>query len=398
MSKDPTYVNSLELGCQGQLTLDTHFYCSDSLFKHEMQKIFQSSWLCIGHESQLPEHGSFVTKQWLNESILIVRSDSGKVSAFHNLCRHRGTLLCYQPQGNTGSSIRCPYHAWTYSLDGKLIGVPDEKSFPALDRDQLSLHTIQTARWNGLIWISLKPTVQPNFTLPPNSFDTFIQPLAERFNDWNLSNLSVAGQTEYIVEANWKLILQNYSECYHCSPVHPSLVKLSRPTSGGNDLLNGPILGGYMDIKPPHQTLSTTGICTSPILAPTSEANEPRAYYYVAFPQTMISFFPDYVMLHTLWPESRNRTRIDCYWLFDRTKETASESEPSTGPNFSEAIEFWDQVNREDWLMSELSQKGIQSSRYIPGPYSNRESMAALLDRYYLQQLQQFGISTSPDE
>lgn len=370
------YRNSIEIGVQGQKTLPAAAYLCERTFAEEQHKIFSNQWLCVARAHELNTPGEFKVRQIGQESIIIVRDLQGDIRAFFNVCRHRGTLLCEASRGTFQRTIQCPYHAWTYALDGRLVGVPDEKQLENFCREDHGLHPVACQVWEGFVFIHLG--------LQPEPFASVFDVLHGRFAKWNLPTLVPLGKRDYMVSANWKLIVQNYSECYHCAPVHPRLVKLSPPTSGGNDLVEGPFLGGYMEIATLGGSLTLSGQACGASVGEFSPAERQRVYYYVLFPNMFLSLHHDYVMVHTLWPQSPGQTRVECEWLFHPDSANTSRWNPEDG------IAFWDQTNREDWHMSELTQRGVASARYAPGPYSNREAMSAAFDRTYLRTMRQF--------
>jgi Rieske 2Fe-2S family protein len=272
--------------------------------------------------------------------------------------------------------------------------------------------------WEGFIFVNLADSGTLTSILsqrerrnkwPPagyESLERWFAPLAGKFSRWNLPSLRSARRIEYDVRANWKLIFQNYSECYHCLGVHPELSKISPHDSAENDLTEGPFLGGFMRIaKGRSLTMSgnacALGIADSPRdRAPAHDRTQKerndrdyeqehehegknRVFYYSIFPNMLLSLHPDYVMVHQLWPHSPERTLILCDWFFH--PDAAGVTDPSYNPD--DAIEFWDMVNRQDWHVCELSQQGISSRAYEPGPYSARESIPAAWDREYLQHI-----------
>lgn len=366
--------NSTEIGSQGQRTLPASAYVCEKTFSAEQEKIFAAQWLCAGRSAELTQPGAFTVRQIGKESIIMLRDRQDTLRAFFNVCRHRGTQLCDTPQGVFQHTIQCPYHAWNYALDGRLVGVPDEKQLPNFCREDHGLHPVACHTWEGFVFI--------NLALQPTPFDSSFSVLQGRFAAWNLSTLISLGQRKYDIAANWKLIAQNYSECYHCAPVHPRLVKLSPPTSGGNDLTAGPCLGGYMEIATPGGSLSLSGRSCGESVGQFDAVERQRVYYYVIFPNLFLSLHHDYVMVHTLWPQAADRTRVECQWLFHAASADTRQWNPEDG------ITFWDQTNREDWRVSELTQRGVASSRYAPGPYSQREAMSAAFDRQYLHCMQ----------
>lgn len=369
------FLNSKDIGAKGQKSLPASAWLCPAVFAEEQSRIFGRHWLCAARASELAEKGSYRVRELGNESVILVRDGNGLIRAHLNLCRHRGTRICESPSGRFAKTIQCPYHAWTYGLDGRLVGVPDENCLPGFVRDDFPLHTVACAEWEGFVWINLATDAEP--------FASVFDAVLSKFSSWNIGQLEVVGQTDYEVAANWKLIVQNYSECYHCANLHPGLVRLSSPRSGGNDLIEGPFLGGFLEVNDPEGSMSVSGrTCGLPV-GEFSAAERRRVYYYVLFPQTLLSLHHDFVMVHTLWPLAPNRTRIECQWLFHPDTRNHPGLDPSDG------IAFWDQTNREDWHVSELTQLGVASARYQPGPYSDREAMSAAFDRQYLRAMQE---------
>jgi Rieske 2Fe-2S family protein len=352
------------------MTLPQRYFLAAELFAEEEKKIFSAQWVCVGHQSQLPRTGDYLVQMVAGESVIIVRDKSEMVRAFYNVCRHRGTLLCEETSGRVGV-IQCPYHAWTYSLEGKLVGAPHMETVAGFAKEDYSLHAVQTALWEGFIFVSLAHRPEP--------LEEVFAPLQGKFGEWNLPILKSARRISYDVQANWKLIFENYSECYHCPGVHPALSKVSPYDSAENDLVEGPFLGGFMAIAK-GQSLTMSGkSCARPV-GEIESSNEARVFYYSIFPNMLLSMHPDYVMVHLLWPQSPDRTLVQCDWFFH---PEADKAEDEYQPN--EAVEFWDMTNQQDWRVCELSQKGISSRAYQPGPYSPRESIPAAWDRHYLR-------------
>jgi Rieske 2Fe-2S family protein len=193
--------------------------------------------------------------------------------------------------------------------------------------------------------------------------------------------LQSAKRIEYDVAANWKLIFENYSECYHCPLVHPTLAKLTPYDQAENDLYQGPFLGGFMPIRKNGGSLTMSGnSCALPVRE--NGVDDSLVYYYSIFPNMLLSMHPDYVMVHTLWPQAPDRVSIFCDWYFHPAAFGRDDFNPD------DAIEFWDMTNKQDWHVCELSQQGISSRMYQPGPYSPRESIPAAFDREYLRVLE----------
>jgi Rieske 2Fe-2S family protein len=363
----------------GAQTLPQRYFVSREIFAQEQESIFSRQWVLVGHQSQIGRAGDYFTSEVAGESLIIVRDQNGDVHGFHNVCRHRGTRLCEEQAGRS-STIQCPYHAWTYGLDGRLSGAPHMDKLEGFEKAKYSLHPVQLALWEGCIFVNLAPQ--------PSPLEEVFAPLAGKFAHWNLPKLRAAGRIEYDVRANWKLIFENYSECYHCPGVHPALQKLTPYDLAENDLCEGPFLGGFMPITKGHSLTMSGNACALRIDHDhdhdheQEHEHEERVFYYSIFPNMLLSMHPDYVMVHQLRPQSAERTLIACDWFFYPDAFGRPDFHPE------DAIEFWDMTNKQDWHVCELSQLGIASRAYQPGPYSPRESIPAAWDREYLRHMQ----------
>ncbi|MGZ5552605.1 MAG: aromatic ring-hydroxylating oxygenase subunit alpha [Chthoniobacterales bacterium] len=365
----PAFRKTTEAFAAGATTLPQRYFVSPEIFAEEQASIFSKQWICVGHQSQLAATGDYFVREVAGESVIVLRDQKQVVHAFYNVCRHRGTRLCENPTGHF-SAIQCPYHAWTYALDGRLIGAPHMDDVPGFDKSDYSLGAVPLALWEGFIFV--------NLTATPTPLENVFAPLAGKFAHWNLPQLRSARRIAYDVRANWKLIFENYSECYHCPGVHPMLSKVSPYDSAENDLCEGPFLGGLMSITKGASLTMSGKACARPVGDMKSE-DHARVFYYSIFPNMLLSMHPDYVMVHQLWPQSAGRTLIDCDWLFHPDAFARDDFHPE------DAIEFWDVTNKQDWHVCELSQQGIASRAYRPGPYSPRESIPAAWDREYLR-------------
>src|SRR5436305_7118482 len=358
----------------GAKTLPQRYFVSTEIFRQEQEQIFSTQRLLVVHQSQIADAGDYFLESLLPssdcgptmESLIITRHKSGAIHGFYNVCRHRGTRLKEDACGH-GSAIRCPYHAWTYGLDGRLIGAPHMDEVPGFDKADYSLRPVNLALWEGFIFINLDENAMP--------LGEWFAPLNGKFSHWNMSILRRAKRSEYDVQANWKLMFENYSECYHCPGVHPQLQKVSPYDSAENDLREGPFLGGFMKINP-GKSLTMSGNACAAFVGKIE--NLQQVFYYSIFPNMLLSLHPEYVMVHQLRPQSPERTLIVCDWLFHPDAFNRSDFKPD------DAIEFWNMTNKQDWHVCELSQQGIASRAYQPGPYSSRESIPATWDKYYL--------------
>ena len=369
----------------GAKTLPQRYFVSPEIFAKEQEVIFSTQWVCVGHRSEIAQAGDYFVREVAGESLIVVRDKRGEIHGFFNVCRHRGTRLCEERNGHF-SAIQCPYHAWTYGLDGRLIGAPHMDDVPGFVKADYSLHAVNLALWEGFIFVNLADTgtrlrSEATARQAPGDFislERWFAPLTGKFTHWNLPKLRSAKRVEYDVQANWKLIFENYSECYHCPGVHPMLSKVSPYDSAENDLCEGPFLGGFMSITNGAGLTMSGKTCALPVGDIRSE-DHARVFYYSIFPNMLLSMHPDYVMVHQLWPKSPERTLILCDWFFHPEAFDRDDFHPN------DAVEFWDMTNRQDWHVCELSQQGISSRAYQPGPYSPRESIPAAWDREYLR-------------
>src|SRR2546427_348525 len=288
------FVKATQAYQQGQRTLPGRYYTLAEIYAEEQERIFTARWICVGRAAEIPAAGDYVLRTIAGESVIVVRGRDGALRAFYNVCRHRGTRLCEEPRGRFSETIQCPYHAWTYTIDGQLIGAPHMSEVQGFDKRDYPLHAVALETWEGFVFLNLAGAPEP--------FAQAFAPVAGRFSRFNLSALTAARRVDYDVAANWKLIFQNYSECLHCPVIHPGFAKLTPYTSGENDLVDGPFLGGYMVITKEGGSLTLSGrACEAPVGQLPAEGLT-RVYFYSIFPDLLLSLHPDSVMFHSLWP------------------------------------------------------------------------------------------------
>jgi Rieske 2Fe-2S family protein len=367
-----SFLKTTESYRSGARTMPGQYYTAPAVLVEEKEKVFARHWICVGRAADISQPGQFVTAQVAGESLIVVRDKAGKLHAHYNVCRHRGTRLCTQESGSFSSTIQCPYHAWTYSLDGTLVGAPHMDDTPGFAKRDYPLHEAALFVWEGFIFVNLS-------TDPLTPTTQHFSALEGRFSRYNLPSLKTVRRIDYDVASNWKLIMQNYSECLHCPTIHPELSTKLPYTSGANDLVEGPFLGGYMEIKAPNESATMSGRACGLPLGELPAEDRNRAYYYTLFPTMMLSIHPDYAVWYSVLPVEANRSRVRCEWMVN------PDSPAAPNYNIADAEEFWDKTNRQDWHICEQSQAGVSSRVYAPGPYSPRESVPAAWDREYLK-------------
>jgi len=349
-------------------TLPARFFTDPELFRRELEAFYFERWICAGRTEFLSMPGDYFLREVAGESIIVVHAAGEAVNAFYNVCRHRGTRMCTEPEGNCGDRIQCPYHGWTYGLDGRLLGAPHMDS--DFRRADYPLQSVPTAVWDGHIFLHLGSRPEP--------FARQLGTLPEKFAAWRMQDLRLYRRTIYDVQANWKLIVLNFNECLHCPLVHPALNRLTDYLGADNEPPDPHYAGGSMGFRGDAETMSTDGQRRRACLPGLDARQRRQVCYYSIYPNLLLSLHPDYMMVHTLWPRAVNRTEIVCEWYF-QPREMAK-------PDFValDAIEFWDTTNREDWRIVELAQRGIGSRAYTPGPYSPREELLHGFDEIVL--------------
>src|SRR6266496_1876119 len=383
----PTFRKTAETFQADAKALPQRYFISPDVFAEEQEKIFSRQWVLVGHQSRIAHAGDYFLSKVANSSLIVIRDKRGEIRGFYNVCRHRGSRLIENTNGQLSGAIQCPYHAWTYGLDGRLLGAPHMDDVPGFNKGDYPLHAVNVALWEGFIFVNLVNSGALTSILSQRegrkqdgfvSLEDWFASLKGKFSHWNMSILQPAKRIEYDVRANWKLMFENYSECYHCPGVHPQLQKISPYDSAENDLTEGPFLGGFMRIAKGRSLTMSGNACAAFV---GKIENLQQVFYYSIFPNMLLSLHPEYVMVHQLWPQSPERTLIVCDWFFHPEAFKRSDFNPD------DAVEFWDMVNRQDWHVCELSQHGITSRAYQPGPYSSRESIPAAWDEYYLRQV-----------
>jgi Rieske 2Fe-2S family protein len=370
------------------LSLPKASYTDESEFRRERDGVLFTGWFCVGRSEHVPRPGDYLTANVAGESVLIARGEAGQLRGFYNLCRHRGSRLvppeisepatepgrsgCFA--GGSSGAITCPYHAWTYGLDGTLRSapfLPDLRKY----RSVLGLHQVDVDTWGGFVFARLEPG--PGGDGERTLADS-LGGIPDRLDSYPLAELRIGARVRYEVAANWKVILENYNECYHCGPVHPELCELVPDFArGGADL--------DWDSGIPHRpgtyTFTRTGTTTRSPFPGLSELDRTSHRGELALPNLMISLSADHVAAFTVWPAAATRTTVVCDFLFHPTEMAKPDFDPS------DAVSFWDLVNRQDWLICERVQDGMSSRRFSAGFLAPMEQPSADVGRYVASRL-----------
>lgn len=358
-------------------TLPGRYYYDPAIFEMELEKIFSSMWVCVGRADALPNAGAYRVVTLGRESVIVVRNREGALNAFFNVCRHRGARLCPVEAGQLKGSIQCRYHAWTYGLDGRLIGAPNVMSDERFDRTIFGLIPVALEVWEGFIYLNLSENPAPLAEqLNPIILERF--GAYEPFARYGVGGLKVGKSITYDVRANWKLLLENFMECYHCGPMHPELCDLLPGFRGGKNYIDG----DAATLAEGIEAFNITGRASRPLLKGLLPEDGRKYYGEVLLPNLLINLLGDHVVAHTVWPLAPDRSLIACDWLFDADVAAAPDFDPM------DAVELFDIVNRQDWEVCELSQQSVASRAFKNGGvYAPNEHQIRALAEFVLAKL-----------
>jgi phenylpropionate dioxygenase-like ring-hydroxylating dioxygenase large terminal subunit len=377
-----------------QAALPAAFYVDPVHWRRERDRVLYGEWFCAGRLSSLglgaPDgpgaDGSgrvaVVAVAVAGESVLVARDRDGVLRAHYNVCRHRGSQVVPVDADDSGDppcvslsagALRCPYHSWTYGLDGRLLRAPHTEDVEDFDPAAFTLHPVGVAEWGGFLFLHLTPAQAP--------------PLAEALGEvpqrvarYPLASLRVGRTLGYDVRANYKLVLENYNECYHCAGVHPELVRLVPAFGRGGAGLD-------WDNGIPHRdgawTFTATGTSDRAPFPGLDDDEKVRHKGELLYPNLMLSLSADHVAAFTLWPLAPDRTRLVCDVLF------APDEVERDGFDPSDAADFWDLVNRQDWAICESVQRGMSSRAYTEGWFAPMEDASLDIRRWLLPRLEE---------
>jgi Rieske 2Fe-2S family protein len=338
-------------------TLPGTLYTDPAVFAREQEQIFEQMWFCVVRGSDVGTPGAFRTVQVGRESVLVTRSSDGGARAFLNVCRHRGALLCADEQGSVKRTFRCMYHAWSYDLDGKLVAAPNLVKMPDIDRVEYGLRRVHVREWLGYVWVCLASS-------PPSFEDDVMGACEERLGDlaaverYGIENLSVGRRIRYDVKANWKLVIENFMECYHCATIHPELVHVLPEFAGGYAAQS--FVGHGAEFGPGVQGFTVDGSAGVTTIAGIAEEQDRRYFAVTIKPQVFLNLVPDHVILHRMFPLAADRTIVECDWLYLPEVVAA-------GKDLTNSVELFDRVNRQDFEACERCQPGMSSRSYANG-------------------------------
>jgi phenylpropionate dioxygenase-like ring-hydroxylating dioxygenase large terminal subunit len=391
-------------------SLDQRFYCDDAVFAADMREIVMRKWIVAGHVDQVRRKGDYFLYNVGRESIIVVRSDETTINAFYNVCRHRGSVICTEPQGRV-TRLTCPYHAWSYGLDGALLTA---RLMPVdFEKEANGLHRCHVRVFHGFIFLNLSDQ-------EPVDFDATFGDLAPYLDFHGFADAKIAYARSYPTDANWKLVVENFVECYHCAPSHPEFVSMhppqalvafgAGPSSGPADAVNeylptlraweeragalGRPIGTVDDgpesshlrlllqrtIREGYESETQDGRPASSLMGKRVAFDQGRMYLSFS-PFTQLVATNDFAVLFRFTPRSTLKTDVDLFWLVDAK---------AMDVDVEKMIWGWDRTTKQDKVITENNQAGILSTRYGPGRYSEHERRVVTFQHWYLGQ---FGLA-----
>ena len=405
-----TRVESLIASCPPGQTLPSAFFSDEEIYRRDLERIWKTGWLFAGHSCEIRNRGQYFTVEVDSDSIIVIRGDGNVLHALHNVCRHRGSLICTEAVGQTNRLV-CPYHQWTYGLDGALLGTRGMQD--DLPKDQLGLQKVHLRECEGLIFISLASEPLP--------FEPAFEALAPLLKPQGFGRAKVAKVVDYLVQANWKLVWENNRECYHCNVNHPQYIKANFDHYNADD--TAPAIRETMKsvvgrseqkwkeagLAPTHKQAGMTvfpdpknniwfsanrtplvdgwvsesmdGTQVAPLMGD-YKASDVGTLRMRTLPNFWNHSSCDHGVSTRLLPAGSHRTAIRVYWLVDEKAEEGRDYD------LAKLIPFWQLTSEQDWVICERQQKGVNSSAYRPGPYSTyKEYNVESFVRWYLAKL-----------
>ncbi|MHC0433105.1 aromatic ring-hydroxylating oxygenase subunit alpha [Streptomyces sp. O3] len=338
-------------------TLPGRHYTDPDVFRREQERIFESLWICAVRAADLDKPGAFRTVRIGRESVVVTRNRAGELRAFLNVCRHRGARLCLEAAGEVRRSLQCPYHAWTYDLDGRLIAAPNLARLTDIDRSAYGLRPVRLREWLGYGWLCLADE-------PPSFEETVIGAAAERLGDvaaidrYGVAGLSLGKRISYDVRANWKLIVENFMECYHCATIHPELTDVLPEFADG--LAAQYFVGHGAAFGDEVKGFTVDGSAGFGRLDGIDEEQDRRYYALTVKPTVFVNLVPDHVILHRMFPLGPDRTVVECDWLY-------APEVVASGADLSASVELFHRVNSQDFDACERTQPAMSSRGYRDG-------------------------------
>jgi phenylpropionate dioxygenase-like ring-hydroxylating dioxygenase large terminal subunit len=345
-------------------TLAGSDYTSWEVYDQERERIWWGDWVCAGRAEELPNPGDYVVRDIAGESVLITRNGDGQLRGFYNVCSHRGTKFVddLEGTGHVKKAFVCPYHAWTYDLDGRLIGSPNVKEDEFFDRAAFPLHPIHVDSYAGFLFVNLA-------TEPRRGLMDALTDGAETitaFERFKMDELRIGVRIVYEVAANWKIVVENYNECLHCPQIHPELVQVV-PLFRFGEVWDEEIRDDGNRMVEGATSFTISGASELPRFPDLAPEDYDMYYGTYEFPNLMLNLHPDAGMYYIGYPKGPNHTQVVSEYLFRPETIAGSDFEPEP------VVELWDLISKQDWAVCERAQTGVGSRAFTTGVYPRQD-------------------------
>jgi phenylpropionate dioxygenase-like ring-hydroxylating dioxygenase large terminal subunit len=362
-------------------SLPREYYLTEERYQQELVKIWQKQWVYVGHVSQIRAKGDYFTYEIGDESVVVIRGEGDQVHTHMNVCRHRGLRLCDQAFGQVARRLVCPYHSWSYDLDGTLKNATRQADGEYFDYKDYGLINAHVEVWLGFIFVCLADETPGPIADMIDAKSTAAMELVEPLK------IKVAHEVVYDADADWKLLLENGVECYHCPSVHPefcvSLNAKQMSSYYDKDMVPNVVQGLIIPVQGELESLSMDGHYVSKKLLGKFDTGTPVPYEFGAGFMTQpgyawAGFHPDYGMVANCLPAGPGKTKMVCQWF---VHEDAVEG---VDYDIDELIMIWDITNNQDLHILTRQQAGLRTTRYTPGPnsYAQEPGIHASLKKY----------------
>jgi Rieske 2Fe-2S family protein len=354
-----------QVGWEPRPTLGSADYASAEVWEEERERIWWGDWVCAGRTEEVANVGDYIVRDIAGESVFVTRNGDGELRAFYNVCAHRGTKFLDDIDGTATvrKAFVCPYHAWTFDLNGRLIGTPNVKEDEHFDRADHPLYDVAVDSHAGFLFLNLtsggpKQSLTASLTDGAETITAF-----ERFK---MDELRVGIRIVYEVAANWKIVVENYNECLHCPQIHPELVQVV-PLFRFGEVWDEEIPDDGNRMTEGTTSFTMSGASQLPKL-PGLEPDDYEMYYGTyQFPNLMLNLHPDCGMYYLGYPKGPNHTTVVSEYLF--------RPETIAGPDFKPepVVELWDLISKQDWKVCERAQRGVSSRAFTRGVYPRQD-------------------------
>ena len=361
-------------------TLPGAAYHSDESYEVDREAVFFRRWIYAGRAERLAEPGSWLRVDIAGESLLLVRGKDDRIRGFYNVCRHRGSRLCDDEQGQVRTHLRCPYHAWGYALDGALAITPMVEP-EEIDRDNLSLWPVRTEQWEGFVFVNLSRDEPRSLLEDLTDQQDNVLELARV----GLSELRIGHVSTVDVQANWKILMENYNECLHCPTVHPELVAVIPAYRKGSIFEDGRSDGG-VTLADGRTAVAADPRLRLPLLPGLKGRAEGTAYFgAMVYPSMFLDVDGSSALATAIFPTGPRSCRLVTEYLFNPEAFDDPDFDPSP------VVEFNDLVTRQDNEVCERVQLGVRSRAFDHGVFPAKDSWVHEFDQRYLRDVEAYG-------